>query len=57
MEHGNVSGKRLEWRLVRADESSKAFLEDEFRMLIDLLGRMVRKEVKIAEKQIKRMKS
>lgn len=48
---------RPKWKLVRADKSSKGFLDDELRMILSLLARMVKKEVKTAEAQIKRMKS
>jgi len=48
--------ERPKWKLVTVDDSSKGFLEDELRMLLNLLARMVRKEIKTAEAQIKRMK-
>jgi hypothetical protein len=42
---------------VTVDKSSKVFLEDELKGLIELLMRAMSKEIKIAEKQVKRMKS
>jgi len=51
-----MSTEKPKWRVVTVDENSKVFLEDEFKMLIDLLTRAVKKEAKVAEKQLKRMK-
>ena len=52
-----MSADKPKWKMVRVDENSKVFMEDEFRMLIALLTRAVKKEVKVAEKHIKRMRN
>lgn len=44
------------WRVVKVDKSSKCFLEDELRGIASLVMRLAEREIKLAEKQIKRMK-
>lgn len=39
-----------------ADKSSKVFLEDELKAIIGLVARAMEREVRSAEKHIKRMK-
>jgi len=43
--------------VVTVDGSSKSFLEDELKGVMNLVIRAMDKEVKIAQKQIKRMKA
>ena len=45
------------WRVVTVDKSSKVFLEDELKEVLSLVVGVMKREVKIAEKHIKRMKS
>lgn len=44
------------WRVIKADKSSKVFMEDEFKAVLSLVEKAMKKEVKVAQDHIKRIK-